>query len=69
MKFANKYGNVAFGEFSPDGYYLKGQNGKCTVCGCPCEFIEINYEAWFCSEECINEFESQIQFEEDYGWK
>lgn len=29
----------------------------CGVCGEPTEYIEINYEGYFCSEECLNEMD------------
>lgn len=39
--------------------------GRCEECGCPCDFIEINYEAYFCSEECERAFESRIPYDTD----
>lgn len=32
---------------------------KCCVCGKPTQFIEINYQAPFCSDECVAEMDRQ----------
>lgn len=32
---------------------------KCCICGKPTQFIEINYQAPFCSDECIAEMDKQ----------
>jgi len=66
MKFNDKYRDTKPGEFSYDGYYLRGDGGRCEECGCPCDFIEINYEAYFCSEECERAFESRIPDDIDH---
>ena len=70
MCFEEKFKDIESGEITTDGCHLRSDRyGQCYMCKKPCEFIEINYEAYFCSEECEHEFESQIQFEEDDGWK
>lgn len=33
---------------------------KCCVCGRATKYIEINYEAPFCSDECIYEMDKQV---------
>jgi len=60
MKFSDKYRDVECGEISGDGNHLRGDGGRCEWCGCPCDFIEINYEAYFCSEECERAFERPL---------
>ena len=37
------------------------QKQPCCVCGEPTEFVEINYEASFCSPECMKEFEKDME--------
>lgn len=37
---------------------IRGESIKpCIVCGCSTEFIEVNYEARLCSEECVAEMD------------
>lgn len=31
---------------------------KCCICHQPTEFIEINYEAYICSDECLNKMDN-----------
>ena len=33
----------------------------CSVCGHPTCYVEINYEGYFCSEECLQRFEDNIK--------
>lgn len=32
---------------------------NCCICGKPTKYIEINYQAPFCSDECIREMDRQ----------
>ena len=32
----------------------------CCVCGLPTEYIDMDYEAAFCGEECLKAFESRL---------
>jgi hypothetical protein len=32
----------------------------CSVCGHPTCYAEINYEGYFCSEECLQKFEDEL---------
>ena len=37
---------------------MRGRSVKsCIICGSPTEYIEINYEAHLCSEECVAEMD------------
>lgn len=39
----------------------------CSVCGHPTCYAEINYEGYFCSEECLQKFDDEIAtFEREY---
>lgn len=38
----------------------------CTICGCMTEYIEINYEAPFCSEDCIWEMDRRANKHDRY---
>jgi len=37
------------------------KQGPCTICGNLTHFIEINYEGWFCSSECMDIFEKNMR--------
>ena len=34
-----------------------GAGGKCTVCGESTSYVEINYQCWMCSSECLGEMD------------
>lgn len=57
MQFEEKYKDLAPGELSDNGCYITSDHSdKCSYCGRMCSFIEINYEAFFCSDECEQAF-------------
>ena len=59
MRYSEKYWFLQKGDLA--GNILRGDGiGKCSVCRKPTPFIEINYEGYFCSTECLNEFEKDI---------
>lgn len=33
----------------------------CYICGCQCDYVEVNYEAYFCSEECVAEMDRRYE--------
>ena len=33
------------------------EQGRCCICGAETRYFEINYEAYFCSEECLAEMD------------
>lgn len=64
VKYSAKYYFLRKGETA--GNYLRGRKiGKCSVCGEPTQFIEINYQGYFCSTECLDKFERDIQHYDD----
>lgn len=36
---------------------MRGDPAPCSICGRWTEYIEINYEAHFCSEECLRKMD------------
>ena len=53
MKYHDRYPNMKPLEDECDNIMRGVIAGPCTWCGKPTHYIEINYEAWFCSEECL----------------
>ena len=59
MKFSEKYPNLKHLEDTREGIMrVNGLPHRCCVCGKLTNYIEINYEAPFCSEECLLAFEA-----------
>lgn len=59
MKFDIKYKDLKPMQVRDN--YLRGKTwGKCWHCGAPTQFIEINYEAHLCSEECEQAKDEEI---------
>ena len=47
---------------------IQGQNiCKCSVCNALTSYIEINYEGFFCSEECLEKFDEIYFRAEELG--
>lgn len=38
----------------------------CCICGSICDYVEINYEAHFCSEECVAEMDKMSSHERGF---
>jgi len=36
---------------------ITGAGGKCAVCGDNTHYVEINYQCWMCSSECLGEMD------------
>lgn len=54
MKFDDKYPRAQYLEQKDD--VLKGDSFKvCTVCGAPTSWMEMNFQAYVCSEECCED--------------
>lgn len=64
MKFDKKYKNIPVMELGDDTYLRTKRKYACCVCGQPTHFVEINYEAPFCSEECERAFTDSIDWSE-----
>jgi len=59
MRFSDKYYFLRKGETA--GNILRARRiCKCCVCGKDTPFVEMNYEAFFCSTDCLYEFEKNI---------
>lgn len=55
MKFNEKYPSLKPGEV--EGDILRVDHFEsCHECGHLCSFIEVNTEAYFCSDECVDKF-------------
>lgn len=72
MKYSDKFPNMKYIDDVCDGM-LRGQRQQpCVICGELTEFVEINYEAYFCSEECVAKMDrmstSAILKAERNGW-
>lgn len=65
MKFIDKYHNMSYANgtipVECDGIIRSTRELCCCVCGAPTEFIEINYEDSFCSEECVAEMDRRSE--------
>lgn len=52
MKLIDVYKNIPVGELGDDTYLRVAEPHRCCCCGELTEFVEINYQAYFCSTEC-----------------
>lgn len=43
-----------------ENFIVSDDDRPCCVCGRPTRFVEINYQARFCSKVCIDSFEKEI---------
>ena len=53
MKFADKYPNLRPIVDECNSLIRARNTGICCICGAETDYCEINYEAYFCSEECL----------------
>lgn len=62
MKYRDKYPDmIPISCCMPDNI-MRGFSPKpCIMCGEPTEYIEVNYEAHFCSEECVAEADRFVE--------
>ncbi len=61
MKFIDLYGDMRPGKDEKFGIICVPNFMPCSVCGHPTCYAEINYEGYFCSEECLEKFEEQLK--------
>ena len=63
MKYIDIYQNLR--PFHPEdeinGIICVSKFQPCCVCGHPTCYVEINYEGYFCSEECLQQFEDNMR--------
>lgn len=57
MKFIDKYPMMEPISEECNGIMRGRGIAKCCICHQPTDFIEINYEAYICSEECLNKLD------------
>jgi hypothetical protein len=57
MNFNDKY-NGDKNAAMRDGLLISKEIGLC-ACGKPTRYIDINYEGYVCSEECMNKLDTQ----------
>lgn len=60
MKFTDKYPDADYLSVSPDGMLRGKELLPCWHCGEPTPFVEINYEARICSEECLAAIDVEV---------
>lgn len=63
MKYIDKFPDMKPIFDECEGIIRGGDMKPCIVCGRPTEFIEINYEARLCSEECVAEMDRRANEE------
>ena len=57
MKFIDKYPTMKPIAEEHNGIMRGRSMAECCICHQPTEFIEINYEAHICSDECLNKMD------------
>lgn len=71
MKYIDIYQNLR--PFHPEdeinGIICVSKFKPCSICGHPTCYVEINYEGYFCSEECLQKFEDELwgKMKNDYS--
>ena len=65
MTWAERYGNLRTWE-QRGSVFRAPFSVPCEVCCRPTEFVDIDYETAFCSDECLASFESRIQQQSMY---
>lgn len=60
MLYSKKYPNAKPGEEVETGLMRGYKSDSCTQCGRMTDFVEMNYEAHFCSSECIEKFDEEV---------
>lgn len=56
MKYFELYPEVKPMEYAKNGLLVSKDTKPCLMCGEPSRFIEVCSEAYFCSEECEQDF-------------
>ncbi len=57
MLLSEKYPDMKPIKEEKDGIMRGHESCPCCICGRMTEYIELNYEAYFCSDECIREMD------------
>lgn len=61
MLFSEKYPDMVRIDEVKDGIMRSNETCPCSICGHPTEYIEINYEGYFCSDECVDEMDRMAE--------
>lgn len=61
MKYSTMLPNMRHNQVCGCMMY-SNNTGPCVVCGEPTHYIEINYEGRFCSSECMDKFEKEVDY-------
>lgn len=61
MKYDEKYKTIPIMELGDNTYLRCAEPHPCCVCGDMTYFCEINYEGYFCSEECERIFANEME--------
>lgn len=60
MLYSEKYPNAKSGQEVETNILCGNTSDNCVQCGRMTKFVEMNYQAHFCSPECIEEYDSQV---------
>lgn len=60
MKFKDKFSNMIPIVDESHGIMRGRKKGHCGYCGTLTDFIDIDAEAYFCSEECMQKFYAEL---------
>lgn len=60
MLYSEKYPNAKLGEEVENGVMCGYKADNCAQCGRLTDFVEMNYQAHFCSGECIDAFDAEL---------
>lgn len=61
MKYIEKFPNMVPIFEERENVIRTNRAFPCCVCGCLCDYVEINYEAYFCSEECVQKEGQRVE--------
>ena len=61
MKFSELYPDMKPIEDERNGVIKGTRYCACSWCGKPTKYIEINYESYFCSEECVKGLDKAVE--------
>lgn len=60
MLYSEKYPNANPGQEVETGVICGNAPDNCVHCGKMTKFVELNYQAHFCSPECIEAFDNEV---------
>ena len=60
MLYEKKYPNATPGQEVETGVLYGANADNCAQCGRITNFVELNYQAHFCSDECVEAFDNEV---------